>query len=91
MDTKLIGADEPNPSTHPFLFSTGIENSYPVVYGRDGKGPRRRVDEMAKCGHYHGQRDHYERKALFHLRPHLILVGILRPDAAVVQEYRVMQ
>src|SRR5437870_2071521 len=52
MDTKIIGTDEPNPSTHPFLFATGIENSYPVVYGRDGKGSRRRVDEMAKCGHY---------------------------------------
>jgi beta-glucosidase/6-phospho-beta-glucosidase/beta-galactosidase len=50
MDTKIIGTDEPNPSTHPFLFATGIENSYPVVVGKDGK--RRRVDEMEKCGHY---------------------------------------
>ena len=50
MDTKLIGADEPNPSTHPFLFATGIENSYPVVRAKNGE--RRRVDEMAKCGHY---------------------------------------
>jgi beta-glucosidase len=33
-----------------FLFATGIENSYPVVNGPDGS--RRRVDEMAKCGHY---------------------------------------
>jgi beta-glucosidase/6-phospho-beta-glucosidase/beta-galactosidase len=33
-----------------FLFATGIENSYPVVSGRDGCDLR--VDEMAKCGHY---------------------------------------
>ncbi|MFL5551847.1 MAG: family 1 glycosylhydrolase [Gemmatimonadaceae bacterium] len=30
----------------PFLFSTGIENSYPVLPNG------RRVDEMEKCGHY---------------------------------------
>jgi beta-glucosidase len=29
----------------PFMFATGIENSYPTVGGA-------RVDEMAKCGHY---------------------------------------
>jgi beta-glucosidase/6-phospho-beta-glucosidase/beta-galactosidase len=57
MDTKLIGADEPNPSTHPFLFATGIENSYPSVVGKDGK--RRRVDEMAKCGHYQRWREDF--------------------------------
>ena len=28
-----------------FMFATGIENSYPMVGGK-------RVDEMAKCGHY---------------------------------------
>jgi len=33
-----------------FLFATGIENSYPVVTGRDGRDLR--VDEMAKCRHY---------------------------------------
>ncbi len=34
-----------------FMFATGIENSYPVVGGK-------RVDEMAKCGHYqHWQAD----------------------------------
>jgi beta-glucosidase/6-phospho-beta-glucosidase/beta-galactosidase len=32
--------------TAPFLFSTGIENSYPTIAG--GK----RIDEMEKCGHY---------------------------------------
>jgi beta-glucosidase len=35
---------------HTFLFATGIENSYPVVASSDGR--LRRVDEMAKCGHY---------------------------------------
>jgi beta-glucosidase/6-phospho-beta-glucosidase/beta-galactosidase len=32
------------------MFATGIENSYPVVTGKDGKDFR--VDEMARCGHY---------------------------------------
>ena len=34
----------------PFLFATGIENSYPTILGPDGKTLR--VDEMAKTGHY---------------------------------------
>jgi beta-glucosidase/6-phospho-beta-glucosidase/beta-galactosidase len=33
-----------------FLFATGIEGSYPVVTGKDGRDLR--VDEMAKCSHY---------------------------------------
>jgi beta-glucosidase/6-phospho-beta-glucosidase/beta-galactosidase len=33
-----------------FMFSTGIENSYPVIPLPDGKS--KRVDEMEKCGHY---------------------------------------
>ena len=37
--------------TPAFMFTTGIENSYPAVDGR-------RVDEMEKCGHYeHWQED----------------------------------
>ena len=32
--------------TAPFLFSTGIENSYPTIAGGN------RIDEMEKCGHY---------------------------------------
>jgi beta-glucosidase/6-phospho-beta-glucosidase/beta-galactosidase len=35
---------------HTFMFATGIENSYPVVTGKDGRDHR--VDEMAKCHHY---------------------------------------
>lgn len=31
---------------HPFLFATGIENSYPTI------GTGRRIDQMEKCGHY---------------------------------------
>ncbi len=37
----------------PFMFATGIENSYPTI-----QGGRVRVDEMAKCGHYeHWKKD----------------------------------
>ncbi len=32
------------------MFSTGIENSYPMITLEDGT--RRRIDEMEKCGHY---------------------------------------
>lgn len=31
----------------PFMFATGIENSYPTL-----QQGRVRVDEMEKCGHY---------------------------------------
>jgi beta-glucosidase len=37
----------------PFMFATGVENSYPVV-------GRRRVDEMAKCRHYERWRDDFD-------------------------------
>lgn len=37
-----------------FMFTTGIENSYPTILLPDGK--RFRVDEMAKTGHY----EHWE-------------------------------
>src|SRR5437868_13470406 len=43
----------PNNNAAParqFMFATGIENSYPVITGRDGKDHR--VDQMAKCGFY---------------------------------------
>lgn len=36
---------------HPrFLFATGIENSYPVITGKDGNDKRR--DQMAEGRHY---------------------------------------
>ncbi len=39
-----------------FMFSTGIENSYPTILLPDGA--TKRVDEMEKCGHYkHWQTD----------------------------------
>ena len=38
-----------------FMFSTGIENSYPTISLPDGS--TKRVDEMEKCGHY----DHWEK------------------------------
>jgi len=40
-----------------FMFATGIENSYPVVTGKDGKDLRR--DEMESCGHYRRWRDDF--------------------------------
>jgi beta-glucosidase len=39
----------------PFMFATGIENSYPTVLGG-----RVRVDEMAKCGHYERWRSDFD-------------------------------
>ena len=39
-----------------FMFTTGIENSYPTIQLPDGT--QKRVDEMEKCGHYqHWQED----------------------------------
>ena len=37
-------------SRNKFIFSTGIENSYPMITLPNGE--RKRVDEMEKCGHY---------------------------------------
>ncbi len=36
--------------THPFMFATGIENSYPNIALPDGT--IKRVDELEKTGHY---------------------------------------
>ena len=33
-------------SSSPFLFATGVENSYPTIAGGI------RIDQMEKCGHY---------------------------------------
>ncbi len=42
--------------SHPFMFATGIENSYPTILLPDGT--TKRVDEMEKTGHYeHWQTD----------------------------------
>ena len=41
-----------------FLFSTGIENSYPTIHLLDGETAR--VDEMAKCGHYQRWREDFQ-------------------------------
>src|SRR6185437_4906661 len=39
-----------------FMFSTGIENSYPTIMLPNGE--TKRIDEMEKCGHYeHWQTD----------------------------------
>lgn len=42
--------------THQFMFTTGIENSYPTIVLPDGS--IKRIDGMEKCGHYeHWQKD----------------------------------
>ena len=38
------------PGANRFMFATGIENSYPIVAGKDGKPER--VDELEKCRFY---------------------------------------
>lgn len=53
-------AGAPAPATsapaEPFLFATGVENSYPTIAGPDGRP--RRIDQLDKCGHYaHWERD----------------------------------
>jgi beta-glucosidase/6-phospho-beta-glucosidase/beta-galactosidase len=45
------------PSHKQFMFATGIENSYPVITGEDGKSLR--VDEMEKCGFYSRWREDF--------------------------------
>lgn len=45
------------PTWPPFLFATGIENSYPTITGSGGE--RLRVDEMAKCQHYEYWREDF--------------------------------
>jgi beta-glucosidase len=39
----------------PFIFSTGIECSYPTIVARNGK--RTRIDQLEKCFHYKRWRD----------------------------------
>ena len=43
-----------NPYSHPFMFCSGFECSYPTIAGKNGQ--RERVDELAKTGHY----DHWK-------------------------------
>lgn len=47
----------PNPTTQRFIFATGIECSYPMIQTPQGV---RRVDELAKCGHYEHWREDFE-------------------------------
>ncbi len=39
----------------PFMFGTGIENSYPTI-----NGGRTRIDQMAKCDHYRRWQEDFE-------------------------------
>jgi len=52
-----------------FMFTTGIENSYPTIRRPDGS--RKRVDEMEKCGHYQRWREDFhlvQELGISHLR-----------------------
>jgi beta-glucosidase/6-phospho-beta-glucosidase/beta-galactosidase len=44
-------------SKQPFMFSTGIENSYPNIVLPDGR--TKRIDEMDKTGHYKKWKDDF--------------------------------
>jgi beta-glucosidase/6-phospho-beta-glucosidase/beta-galactosidase len=46
-----------NPSTHRFIFATGIECSYPTV---EIDGQTRRIDQLEKAGHYKRWREDLE-------------------------------
>ena len=50
MSRSVRGSAPAHHTPHTFMFATGIENSYPVVAAPGGGD--RRVDEMARCGHY---------------------------------------
>lgn len=41
----------------PFIFATGIENSYPTIRGADGR--RRRIDQFEKTRHYQRWREDF--------------------------------
>lgn len=52
--TNINGA----PIAKTFMFATGIENSYPIITGRDGKP--KRVDELEATRHYECWREDFE-------------------------------
>jgi len=64
MVNKISTQQPPKPSPRviphrrPFMFATGIENSYPTIALPDGK--TKRVDEMAKCDHYNRWREDFQ-------------------------------
>ncbi len=47
-----------NRPSNRFMFATGIENSFPVITGRDGRDQR--VDELAKCYFYKRWREDFQ-------------------------------
>src|SRR5215831_10197565 len=50
MEADWIFYKSRNMYEQQFMFTTGIENSYPTIALPDGS--TKRVDEMEKCGHY---------------------------------------
>jgi beta-glucosidase/6-phospho-beta-glucosidase/beta-galactosidase len=53
--TRSAAAGRGGPFPESFAFATGIECSYPVVTGLDGRS--RRVDELERCFHYERWRE----------------------------------
>ena len=45
-------------AAHQFLFATGIENSYPVITGKNGESIRR--DELESTGFYEHWREDFD-------------------------------
>jgi beta-glucosidase/6-phospho-beta-glucosidase/beta-galactosidase len=50
--------DDPPSNVRPFMFATGIENSYPVISGQDGKSIRR--DELESTRFYQRWREDFD-------------------------------
>ena len=78
-------------ATPSFMFATGIENSYPVITGADGQA--RRVDEMAKCGHYDRWQEDFAlvREMGVHIGRSMRAAGVhqgLAPVLDVTRDYR---
>jgi beta-glucosidase/6-phospho-beta-glucosidase/beta-galactosidase len=51
-------SNERSKCSNRFMFATGIENSYPVITGRNGADER--VDEMAKCRFYENWKQDFD-------------------------------
>jgi beta-glucosidase/6-phospho-beta-glucosidase/beta-galactosidase len=57
-EKQVRSGKRPLREVRPFMFATGIENSYPTIMLPNGKV--KRVDEMEKCGHYKHWREDFE-------------------------------
>ena len=67
-----------------FMFTTGIENSYPTI--QLPSGATHRVDEMEKCGHYERWQEDFrlvKELGIDFLRRDLCRSDVLRPARLV--------